>query len=77
MLPAAQVDELICLVSNLDRDGLVQQFSNYRATFPLDFSRDFLNSQPLERLKHIFLAVCLQSQRMPELPDQLPSNQAA
>jgi len=65
MLHSQQVEELICLVSSLDRARLIEQFRNYRATFPLDFSDEFLNATPIERLKHIFLAVCLQSQRMP------------
>lgn len=65
MLHAQQVDELVCLVSALDRESLMQQFTCYRANFPLDFTHEFLNTTPLERLKHIFLAICLQSQRMP------------
>ena len=68
MLQAYQVEELISLVSSLDRDGLVQQFGNYRATFPLDFTNDFLHNHPIEHLKHIFIALCLQCQRMPEVP---------
>jgi hypothetical protein len=76
MLQAHQVEELVCLVSSLDRDGLVRQFHNYRASFPLDFTPDFLNQQPLERLRHIFLALCLQCQRMPETPEY-PTDKAA
>lgn len=76
MLQSEQVEELICLVSALDRDALVSQFQHYRATFPLDFTPDFLHSQPLDRLRHLFVAVCLQSQRMPETA-QLPSEQTA
>lgn len=67
MLQAQQVEELICLVSSFDRDQLVQQFNSYPANFPLDFTEEFLDSTPLERLKHIFLAICLQSQRMPAM----------
>ena len=66
MLQGEQIEELLCLVSALDRDALVRQFECYRATFPLDFSREFLQNAPLERLQHIFVAICLQSQRMPE-----------
>lgn len=65
MLQAQQVEELICLVSSMDRQQLLQQFRTYDAKFPLDFTPDFLQSASLERLRHIFLAVCLQSQRMP------------
>ena len=67
MLMPSQIEELIELVSSLDRPGLVRQFNEYPASFPLDFTADFLNTAPLEQLQHIFLAVCLQSQRMPEL----------
>jgi hypothetical protein len=65
MLMPTQVEELIDLVTSLDRPGLLRQFKAYEANFPLDFTPEFLNSTPLERLKHIFVAVCLQSQRMP------------
>jgi len=66
MLQSQQVEELICLVSALDREELIRQFTQYRANFPLDFTPEFLSTQPIERLRHIFLALCLQNQRMPE-----------
>ena len=77
MLHACQVEELISLVSTLDRDALVRQFSNYRATFPLDFTSEFLHNHPIEHLKHIFVALCLQCQRMPEASEDVAAPQAA
>lgn len=68
MLQSHQVEQLICLVSSLDRDALRSQFQHYRSGFPIDFSEEFLTNQPLERLKHIFVALCLQNQRMPSVP---------
>lgn len=76
MLHSEQVEELICLISVLDRETLVQQFGNYRATFPVDFTYEFLKSQPLERLRHLFLAMCLQSQRMPEVTAPMAAHAA-
>jgi hypothetical protein len=70
MLESIQVEELISLVSSLDRAGIVEQFNTYQASFPLDFTPEFLNKTSLERLKHIFVALCLQSQRMPECAEQ-------
>ena len=67
MLPSHQIEELISIVSSLDRDALIDQFHNFRASFPVDFSRDFLHSQSIDRLRHLFMALCLQQQRMPEL----------
>jgi hypothetical protein len=32
----------------------------------VDFTADFLNRLPVDRLRHIFVAMCLQSQRMPD-----------
>lgn len=67
MLQSDQIEELLCLVSALDRDALVKQFHCYRASFPLDFSSEFLLNAPIERLRHIFVAICLQSQHMPQI----------
>ena len=67
MLQPEQVEELICLVAALDRPALVRQFQQFRTTFPLDFTAEFLNTTDLERLRHIFVAVCLQSQQVPDL----------
>ena len=66
MLESHQVEELICLVSAMDRATLVRRFRDYRANFPVDFTEDFLTNTPLERLQHIFLALCLQCQQVPE-----------
>lgn len=66
MSQSQQVEELICLVSSLDREALVHQFTNYQATFPVDFTKEFLTSTPLDRLRHIFVAMCLQSRHLPE-----------
>ncbi len=60
-----QVEELICLVSAMDRNTLVDQFARYQATFPVDFTPEFLHTVPLEKLRHIFVALCLQCQRGP------------
>jgi hypothetical protein len=73
MLQSNQVEELICLVSALDRDALVRQFQCYQAAFPIDFTADFLTTQPLDRLRHIFVALCLQHQRMPRFDYTSPA----
>ena len=67
MLASEQVEELICLVAAMDRSTLVGQIHEYHATFPLDFTADFLSTVSLDRLRHIFVALCLQQQHMPEI----------
>ena len=66
MLDAHQVEELICLVSAMDRPALVRQFRDFPAPFSVDFTDAFLQNTPLERLRHIFVALCLQCQQVPE-----------
>lgn len=67
MLQTQQIEELITVVSSLDRSSLLRQFREFPANFPIDFTPDFLDMQPMERLRHLFLALCLHCQRMPEL----------
>ena len=66
MLHSDQIEDLIMLVSSLDRDALLQHFHTYHASFPVDFTPEFLDALPLDKLRHIFVAICLQTQRMPE-----------
>jgi hypothetical protein len=61
------LDELVSLIATLDRPALISQFSSFPAGFDLDFSPEFLATQPLDRLRHIFLALCLQTRRAPNL----------
>ena len=68
MLQSHQVEELVEIVSALSRSTLIEQFRTYRASFPVDFTREYLERQDTEQLRHLFLAMCLQTQRMPELP---------
>ena len=72
-----QVEEMICLLASLDREALIQQFASYPSRFPIDFTPEFLASMSTERLRHIFLAICLQSQRMPNMPAELAMQSVA
>jgi len=69
----SEVEELILMVSGLDKAALIAQFRAYPASFPVDFTADFLDRQPLERLRHLFVAVSLQSKRMPHGPGDGPA----
>ena len=67
-MPTDQIEELIKVVSSLDKRTLLRQFQAFPASFPVDFTPDFLDRQPLDRLRHLFVAVCLQTKKMPEFP---------
>jgi hypothetical protein len=67
MLQAEQIEELIAEVSALDRGALVRQLRTYRASFPVDFTREFLEQQSVDRLRHLLVAICLQQRRPPRV----------
>ena len=66
MLQSHQIEDLLTLVSSLDRSALICHFRTYRANFPVDFTQDFLGQLPDDKLRHIFVAMCLQNQRLPD-----------
>ena len=66
MLHPAQLEGLMVVVASMDRASLVDQFHNYHARFAVDFSDDFLARTPLDKLRHIFVALCMQNERLPE-----------
>lgn len=69
MLHTEQLEELICIVSVLDRPTLIKQFQQFPATFPVDLTPDFLEELPIEQVRHIFLALCLQCRKLPRLEE--------
>ena len=69
MLASDQIEELICVLSSWDREMIELQFSMFQSSFPIDFTPEFLQQVPLEKLRHVFLAMCLQNSRMPECAD--------
>ncbi len=69
MLHAQQVEELLCLVSRMDRVTIARRLREVRAGFPVDFSAQFVETTDLDQLRHIYLALCLQIQQMPECDD--------
>jgi len=66
MLASNQVDELICMLASWDRQTLISQFLSFESNFPVDLTPKYLASMSDDRLRHVFLAVCLQNQRLPE-----------
>ena len=65
MLQEPQIEDLICLVSSLDRLALTQHFLSFRGNFPVDFTPEFLDRLSVDRMRHIFVALCLQNQQVP------------
>ena len=67
MLQHEQVEELIDIISSWHPPTLIERILSFPASFPVDFTNEFLQSLPPEKLRHLFLALCLQQQHIPEL----------
>ena len=66
MLQSHQIEELMTLVSGLDRNSLIYHLQTYRANFPVDFTTEYLGRLSTDKIRHIFVGMCLQTQRMPD-----------
>jgi hypothetical protein len=64
MQSGAEFDQLITSISEMSRAELTDRLLNFCADFPMDFTRDYLDRLPLDRLQHLLLAAHLyQSQK--------------
>lgn len=52
-LDAAGIEAALVTISTMDRAALCEQLRAYPATFPLDFTDAFLDTQSTDRLRHI------------------------
>ena len=66
MLDPQQVEEIMCIVSAMNRESVIERLRGFRGAFPVDFTNEFLADQPTDRLQHIYAALCLQSQALPD-----------
>ena len=66
MLDPQQVEEVMCIISAMNREAVIDRLRSFRGGFPVDFTREFLADLPTDRLQHIYAALCLQSRAMPD-----------
>lgn len=65
MLQPHQIEELLCVVATMQRATLLEKFQSFRGAFPVDFTPEFLDTLSTERLRHIFVALCIQTSHLP------------
>jgi hypothetical protein len=63
MLDAREVESLVSQANSLQREAVIERLLSFRGSFPVDFTPQYLAGLSLERLRHILMAVCLQSGR--------------
>ncbi|HNS21002.1 MAG TPA: hypothetical protein PKH24_10915 [Sedimentisphaerales bacterium] len=59
MSPQGQFEQLVVSIAALGRDELKKRIKDFRGRFKLDFSDDYLDNLPLDRLRHILLAALI------------------
>ena len=64
MLESQQIEQLIGTISAMNRTALTEQLLRFRAPFPVDFTREYLDKQHTDRLRHILVALCIQYNQM-------------
>lgn len=73
MLAPDDVEQLVAYTQHADRAMLIRHFRNCPAPFPVDFTDTFLTTLSIDRLRHLFLALCLQARYLP--PEARPPRQ--
>lgn len=63
MGPDTQIEQVITRIVELGRDELIDRLLNFRADFPMDFTREYLARMPLDRLRHLLLAAHMYTSR--------------
>lgn len=70
MLESHHIEELISTISAMQRNTIIDQLvhfpKRYTTRFPTDFTPAFLAAINTDRLKHIFVALCLKNSHLPE-----------
>ena len=56
---AADPDTQINKIARMRRSTLIPSILTIDCTFPIDFTREYLESLDVEKLRHIYLALCL------------------
>jgi hypothetical protein len=68
MLTPQKSQQVLRIIERLDRRQIIQQMRACPARFPIDLTDDWLRTQPLEELRHVYAAICIQCDVMPEDP---------
>ena len=57
------MEDMAARIARMDRSELTHALLQIECTFPIDFSRAYLDSMSVERLRHLFLAAGLHERR--------------
>ena len=58
------VDHMAHAIASMSREDVKRELLHFRGRFDLDFSEDFLEGLPVDRLRHILFAAKVQQGRV-------------
>jgi len=58
--PIAAAQETLARVQEMSREEVIHELGHFRGRVRLDFTRDYLDRLPLDRLRHILQAALLE-----------------
>lgn len=59
-------EEVITKISSLKRAELENRIKNFKESFKLDFTQDYLDELGIDRLRHILLAAEINARHIPK-----------
>ena len=59
MVPGNRFEKTATSIASLERGELKKRIKNFRGSFKLDFTEDYLEKSSTDRLRHILLAVLI------------------
>jgi hypothetical protein len=63
MAPQEYFEQAATTIGALDRDELKKRIRNFKGRFRLDFSDDYLEKLPVDRLRHVLLAALINNKK--------------
>ena len=65
MTPPTPIEDLLRAVTRMDRATVAAALLDFRGSFPVDFTPAFVAATDVDKLRHIYFALCLQTRRAP------------
>lgn len=65
MLSRSEARKVHGIVAEMDRAALVAQLRCCPTRFPIDFTDAWLEARPIEELRHVLAAICIQCEIIP------------
>lgn len=64
MLSCEEVETLNGVIQTMDRATVARKLQAFEGRFPIDFTPEFYEEQPISRLRHILFGLCLHKQTL-------------